>query len=232
MGKHVQWRSPNPRSPKSYGETVRYGGRSDGGDAYLAHSDRVGPGVLVLHEGYGLQPAWIGLADRLTADGFTVLVPDLFDGRVADAVDEARALGGKLDRHRTARRLAAAVEFLRDNWHPRVGILGFSMGAMLGFELAARGFGDALVAYYGMPDEALSRVECPVLVHLAEADELMPNGDAEAAFDAMGRSGTDIETIRYAGAHSFANSSVAAFDQTAAEEAFATTCAFFHHHLA
>jgi carboxymethylenebutenolidase len=233
MGKSIQWRPENTKQPRSYGEMVRYGGRRDGGQAYLAHSDRVGPGVLVVHEGYGLQPGWFSFADRLMDDGFTVLVPDLFDGRVGNTLDEARALGTGLDRQFTSMRLKAAAEFLSDNWHPRVGIVGFSMGGMLALELAANGLCDALVVFYGMPDGSAGTIDCPVLVHLAGSDELMPNEDALAAFGEMEDAGADIEMIEYPGArHSFANPSTDAFDEAAANEALAATCDFFHHHLA
>jgi dienelactone hydrolase len=210
MGKSIQWRSRNEKEPRSYGETIRYGGRRDGGQAYLAHSDRVGPGVLVLHEGHGLQDSWIHVANRLSADGFTVLVPE---------IEPDVALN----------QLKAAVEFLRDNWHPRVGVVGFSMGGMLGIDLAATLRIDALVVFYAVSNDMPAAIDCPVQVHLAEADEVLALDEATPAFAAL----EDVEVLVHEGVrHSFANSSDPAFDATTADVALAATRDFFHHHLA
>ena len=51
-------------------------------DAYLAPARPApGPPVLLLHTWWGLNEAMRDLADRLAGDGFTVMAPDMFDGR-------------------------------------------------------------------------------------------------------------------------------------------------------
>src|SRR6187455_216120 len=40
-----------------------------------------GPGVIVIQEWWGLVPHITDLADRLAAEGFTALAPDLYHGR-------------------------------------------------------------------------------------------------------------------------------------------------------
>jgi carboxymethylenebutenolidase len=49
-------------------------------DAYLAHPDdgRAHPGVLLYMDAFGLRPSLRGMADRLAAAGYTVLVPNVF----------------------------------------------------------------------------------------------------------------------------------------------------------
>src|SRR6185437_12952423 len=66
--------------------------------AYLA-SPPTGRGlpVLLLHTWWGLNQPIKDLADRLAADGFTVLAPDLFDGTVLTTIEEADAHGQKMD---------------------------------------------------------------------------------------------------------------------------------------
>ena len=146
MGKSIQWRPRNEKQPRSYGETVHYGGRRDGGRAYLAHSDRVGPGVLVIGES-GRE-----LADALAADGFTVLVPE--------------PTGENLPA-----RMTAAADFLRDNWHPRVGVVGIGSRAALAADLAARISLDALV----LSEELDVDARCPV--------EIIADGSVEEMCD-------------------------------------------------
>ena len=45
-----------------------------------------GPGVLVLHSWWGLNPFFKGLCDRFADNGFVALAPDLYAGKVAATV--------------------------------------------------------------------------------------------------------------------------------------------------
>ncbi|WP_327682731.1 dienelactone hydrolase family protein [Kitasatospora sp. NBC_00458] len=49
-------------------------------DAYLAHPEdgRAHPGVLLYMNAFGLRPVLESMADRLAAEGYTVLVPNVF----------------------------------------------------------------------------------------------------------------------------------------------------------
>lgn len=209
---------------------VAFGRRRDAGRGYMAHSERVGPAVLVLHEFFGLQPSFRAYADRLNADGFTVLAADLYDGALAANVEEAGSLAQSLDLDRTFAMLEAAAAFLTDNWHPLLGIVGFSLGADFAVELAARRAPEALVLYYGLGDLGTASWTGPTLGHFAETDEWVVLDDARAAFDAL----PDAELHVYPGAgHWFANSSVpGAYDEAAAAAAFERTSEFLHHHVA
>ena len=60
--------------------------------AYLASPENGGPGVLVLHAWWGLKPFFKQVCDQLAKQGFTVLAPDLYQGRIAKTIDEAEAL--------------------------------------------------------------------------------------------------------------------------------------------
>jgi carboxymethylenebutenolidase len=64
------------------GQTIRLQAAAGDTDTYLA-SARPTPGapVLLLHSWWGLNEDMRDLADRLAGDGFTVMAPDLFDGR-------------------------------------------------------------------------------------------------------------------------------------------------------
>ena len=237
MGSTIQWREPPEGRPnRTTGEMVRFGGRTDGGHAYLSRSERVGPGVLVLHELFGLQPSFVALADKLNAAGFTVLVPDLYDGAVATTVEEARGLAQGLDVDATIRRLDAAASFLTDNWHPRLGIVGFSLGADFAFALGSRRSVEGVVLYYGLGDLAddPGGWRIPTLGHFGRDDEWVSTAMAEKAFSALEESGTDGELHFYEGAgHWFANASVPdAYRPDDAGAAFETTVDFLLHHLA
>ena len=55
-----------------------------------------GPGVLVIQEWWGLTDHIADVADRLAAEGFVALAPDLFGGRTAHDADEAGRLMSEL----------------------------------------------------------------------------------------------------------------------------------------
>ncbi|MFP5297884.1 MAG: dienelactone hydrolase family protein [Actinomycetota bacterium] len=227
---------PNDKEPGKSSGLITFGGRRDGGKGYLAQSQRVGPGVVLLHQWYGLQPSFQRMADRLRDEGFTVLVPDLFDGFVAadDAEAEAKAAEVESDPEAVLRRVEGAARFLTDNWHPRVGLIGHSFGAYFGAQLAQRFPLEAVVLYYGyagIPDPG--GWTAPVLVHLAETDPFVEDEDVVEVSTALDQAGVEHEWHTYPGTgHSFANEDVAAYDQEAAELAHERTVEFLHHHLA
>jgi carboxymethylenebutenolidase len=66
------------------GEMISFASNGDQADGYLAiPSNGSGPGVLVLQEWWGLAPQLKRVADRLAAEGFTALAPDLYHGELA-----------------------------------------------------------------------------------------------------------------------------------------------------
>lgn len=123
----MQWRQPPQRVNHLHGDLVEFGRGRSRARGYLAHSDRVGPGVLLLE-----QRAY-GRADALNEEGFTVLVPDIdLDGNNAGAI-------------------VAAAEYLSANWHPRLGVVGVGPeGALASKALVEREVPfDVLVLYGG-----------------------------------------------------------------------------------
>src|SRR5262249_11262221 len=115
-------------------ETVEF--KSNGGTAsgYLAKpASGSGPGVLVLQEWVGLSDSLKEVADRVAAEGFVALAPDLYHGEVAnhDEMDKAAQLMNSLPPDRAARDMSGAIDYLAgrgDTTGSGVGVIGFCMG--------------------------------------------------------------------------------------------------------
>ena len=68
--------------------------------------------VLVFHAWWGLYDFIINICDKLAKSGFVTLAPDYYDGKIANTIDEAKALRKNLDRKITIRLAALAPDFL------------------------------------------------------------------------------------------------------------------------
>jgi len=108
---------------------------------YVASPEGGGPPVLLLHTWWGLNQVIKDLADRLAADGFTVLAPDLFNGKVLTTIEEADAHGQQMDaeNERIAGIVSGALDELlarADVQGDRAGIVALSFGGWYARQVA------------------------------------------------------------------------------------------------
>ena len=190
---------------------------SNGGQAhgYLATpAGGTGPGVIVIQEWWGLTDHIASVADRLAAEGFVALAPDLFGGSVAHDADEAGRLMTELPVDRAAQDLAGAVDYLLAHEGvigEKVGAVGFCMGGGFVLMLAAQQ-GDrigAAVPFYGVGPavpSAYAGVSAAVQGHYGEKDDFYPVDQARAQEQQIAdESGAPVEFFYYPAAHAFHN---------------------------
>ncbi len=166
------------------------------------------PGVVVLHELFGLTADIREQADRLAAAGFLAVAPDLFSaGGAARCLrstfraltsGEGEAFG---DIEATRAWLAG-----RDDCTGRIGVLGFCMGGGFALLGATRGFDAAAPNYGPLPKaEEVLRGACPVVASYGRRDVVM-RGAAARLESALTRLGVDHDVKEYPDAgHSFLN---------------------------
>jgi len=190
---------------------------SNGGQAhgYLATPPAgTGPGVVVIQEWWGLTDHIVDVCDRLAAEGFVALAPDLFGGRTTHDSGEAGQMMAALPVEDAARDLSGAVDHLLQHdavTGDQVGAVGFCMGGGFVLVLAAvcGDKVDAAVSFYGVfpgdiPD--LSGITCPVQGHFGEHDELTPPDRARLlAQKIRDQAGVDVELNLYPAGHAFYN---------------------------
>jgi carboxymethylenebutenolidase len=216
--------------------------RVGGGTAqgYLAEASAPdAPGVVVIQEWWGLQGQIKAVCDRLAADGFTALAPDLYGGKVIPYHDSAAAGAAmqSLDfKAATEQAVRGAVQHLAARGG-KVGLTGFCMGGAVTIIGAARlPELSAAVAFYGMPPPQVATgkdVRVPLQCHFAAQDEWVTPALADAFERDLKAAGKQYEVYRYPGHHAFMNSDrKEVHDPAAAKLAWDRCVAFFRRHLA
>lgn len=202
--------------------------------------------VIVLHEIFGLTD-WIrAITDRLAADGFIAVAPDLLSGLGPDgggtestsSRDEVVQLVRKLTPQETAARIAAVREWARrlPSTNGKVATLGFCWGGARAFESAgAAPPPNAVVVFYGgSPDSAgLAAVRAPVLAHYG-GDDARITSTLDATRARMKALGRDFEPHVYEGAgHGFVRQQEGreGANRVATELAWPRTLAFLRRRL-
>jgi len=171
------------------------------------------PGVVVLHEAFGIDDEMRKQVAHLAALGYLALMPDLFsDGgfrRCISATMRAMASGrGRAYADIEAARLAVLANPACTG---TVGVLGFCMGG--GFALMTLdGEFDAAAVNYGiLPKDLDAAVEnaCPVVSSYGAKDATL-RGASGRLDAALTRAGITHDSTEYAGAgHSFLNEKLA-----------------------
>jgi carboxymethylenebutenolidase len=226
------------------GQTTRIESPDGGTDAYLAPAASApGPPVVALHAWWGLNPTFRDFVDRLAGDGFTVLGPDLFDGKVLGTIQEAEAFSQELDEEANAERLlgrAAAcldhVLTLPETRGQRAGVLGFSFGAVYARWLAkTRREIAAVVTYYGGswdPPVDAQVPPAPWLGHWAADDPYEDSAEAAKLQERQAQAGTVSVAHLYDGTrHWFAEPDRPEHDEAASELAYQRTLEFLRAQL-
>jgi carboxymethylenebutenolidase len=197
-------------------ETVSFPSNGSDASGYLVRpAGDSGPAVLVIQEWWGLDSGIKEMADRLAAAGFVALAPDLYHGELAahDEMDKAGQLMQSMPPDRAARDMSGAIDYLSTLdgvTGSGIGVVGFCMGGMLSFLIAA-GRPDKVVAavpFYGFPQGDMEPDWAPLTAtirgHMAEHDDFF-SPEAAAALEAKLQSmGKDVTLTVHAGTgHAF-----------------------------
>ena len=198
------------------------------------------PGIIVIHEWWGLNDGVRAMADRIAAEGYVVLAVDLFNGQSAVSPADARQLMLEVVENPVLaeENIRQAYEFLATTAQaPTIGSLGWCFGGgwSLNTALLFPDQLDASVIYYGQVtnnEERLAPLEVPILGLFGAEDRGIPVESVRGFEQAMENLGKDYEIEVYAGAeHAFANPSGNNYNAEAAEDAWQRTVAFLDEHL-
>jgi carboxymethylenebutenolidase len=219
-------------------------------DAYLARpDDDPHPGVLFIIDAYGLRPTIEEMVERIAADGYVVLAPNLFyrAGRApvlplpdltnaeerASFFQSLRPLIGQLTPEHIAADGAAYLDYLEGVAGPGpVAITGYCMGARIGWRIAAEnpnrvaalaGFhaGGLVTDADDSPHRSAADLEAELYFGFADNDPSMNAEQIAALEGALDEAGARYRSEVYAGAqHGYTMADTAAYNEGARERHF------------
>ena len=198
------------------------------------------PGVIVIHEWWGLNDDVRAMANRIAAEGYVVLAVDLFAGRSTQSPADARALMVRIIENPDLadENIRQAYQFLSESGQaPRIGVLGWDFGGgwSLNTAILFPDDLDAAVIFYGpVTDDAerLAPLNVPILGLFGANDRGIPVAavrDFEQALEILGKN-VEIEIYPEA-AHAFANPASAKYNASVAELAWTRALEFLDRHL-
>jgi carboxymethylenebutenolidase len=204
------------------------------------------PALLVLQEAFGVNAHIRNICDRLAAQGYVALAPELFH-RTGESVE----LGytdmslvmphfSKLTNHGLTADIAAGLAALATDARvdaTRIGVIGFCVGGFATYLAAEQTEAHAFVAFYGggilraRPHIALTpliddtaRITRPILLLFGGQDQSIPPDDVKALDETLTSLGKAHEIVTLPdGGHGFACNDRAAYHQPSADEAWRIT---------
>jgi carboxymethylenebutenolidase len=222
---------------------------TDGGrfSAYLSLPKNVTgkvPGIVMMQQIFGANAEMRGFTDDYAAQGYVAICPDLFwrlepgveiDPLAPDGFQKAVNYAPRFNADLGVEDLKATVAFLRA--HPacngKIGTVGYCLGGLLAYLMAARSDADCNVGYFGVRIEKYlgeaGNVTRPLMLHIPEADRhVSPEAQAQTKTALAGRA----ELCSYAGAdHAFNRVGAKSYNKDVTALADDRTANFLRRHL-
>jgi carboxymethylenebutenolidase len=194
------------------------------------------PGLLLIHEWWGLNDEMRDVAARMADAGFLALAVDLFEGEVANEPTRARALMTGLDATRATETMTGWAGWMRRDaaCNGRVGALGFCMGGGWALNTALATPLEAAVIFYGNCNKTaaeLAALKGPVQGHFGRLDQGIPVEMAEGFREALKTAGKPGEIHIYEANHAFARIGGPNFHRQSADLAWKRTLEFLKRNL-
>jgi carboxymethylenebutenolidase len=196
-------------------ETVHFKSGDETISGFLALPESPGrhPGIVVIHEWWGLNDWVKEETEKLAGQGYVALAVDLYRGKVATDPSVAHELMRGLPQDRAVRDMEAAFNYLaaRPDVDPKkIGSIGWCMGGGLSLQLAVHEPRlAACVVNYGAPPTdpaAIAAIHAPILGNFGAKDQGITPSDVRAFEKAMKADGKSIDVKIYDDAgHAFQN---------------------------
>lgn len=205
---------------KIVGETVEYKSNGTTLKGYIAYDDSIKgkrPGVLIVHEWWGLNDYVRRRADMIAGLGYTALAVDMYgEGKNSDHPEDAEKFMTEVMNNMGIgeKRFDAALELLKQQptVNPEeIAAIGYCFGGAVVLHMARIGTDlDGVITFHGnlssMYKAVPDTVHAKILVLTGGDDTFVPQEQVDAFKKEMDAAHADYEIIVYPGAkHSFTN---------------------------
>lgn len=173
------------------------------------------PGVIVVHEWWGINEYPKERARMLAKAGYVAFVADMYgDGKSTEHPEKAGEWAGALSANREVAkaRFMAAYDLVKKDTRvdaERVAAVGYCMGGSVVLRMAFDGVDlDGVASFHGglFPEPAAGAVKASILVCHGAADGFMPEEVVHVFQQNLAASGADYQFVLYGGAkHAFTN---------------------------
>jgi carboxymethylenebutenolidase len=206
-----------------------------GGKAYLSLPRGAGPhpGIIVIHEWWGLNDHIKHWADRLATAGYAALAVDLYGGVVATTPDEAMKVMKAVDQQKALGVITAGFDFLASDTRimaTKRAVIGWCFGGAYSLQTAlAMPNLDGAIIYYGQLEtdpKKLAAIKARVLGIFGKRDKGIPPQKVAEFAAALTQAGVRHDIHEYDAEHAFANPSNPRYDEQASADAWTHVLAF------
>ncbi len=171
------------------------------------------PGIVVIHEWWGLNDWVKEQASKLADQGYVALAVDLYRGKVATTADEAHEIMRGVPQDRADRDLDAAFHYLQSQPNVkknRIGAIGWCMGGGYALDLALEEpeLASVVINYGHLATDpsALKKINAPILGIFGAQDRGIPPEDVKKFEQTLKQMGKKIDVTIYPDAgHGFQN---------------------------
>lgn len=227
----------HPAQPAGKMESLSHVGSIE--KAYISLPTSVpGGGIVLVPDWWGLSEPFLKAADAFAADGYIVVAVDFYDGKVPKTPTEAQIRMSEIHRPGALRIIHSAIRLLHEDRRlqvPKVGVIGWSMGAGLALESA---IGNpevaACVVYYGpviLDTDWLRQLSVPLLGIYGRNDSWITPQMVGDFRKVLNSAGTRYEFMELDAPHMFASPSSADYDANASTKARRLVAAFLKKHV-
>jgi len=203
--------TPKNVSYKSGSETVQ-------GILYAPDGKGPFPGIIVIHEWWGLNDWVKEQASKLADQGYVALAIDLYRGKVATTHNEEHEFMGGVPQDRAARDLQAAFAYLQSQPNvkkDKIGAIGWCMGGGYALHMALDqpklaadivNYGVADYASLAKDESALKKINAPILGLFGQQDRGIPADEVNNFAEQSGKLEKEVDITIYPDAgHAFEN---------------------------
>jgi carboxymethylenebutenolidase len=189
------------------------------------------PGVVVIHEGYGITTPVIRFTEQLAGHGYLTVLPDFFFRTGGPESGEIEEMISPITGRQLRADLTTSIDHLRALGATSIGVMGFCMGGSFAYTAAkwAESLGvSAAFSFYGSGiGRQLGEPACPIVMCFGDSDEWITMEEIDTIREHHG----DLVVVYPGAGHGFMRDRTDSWNDAAGTDGWARLLDLFGEHL-